>query len=149
MTSESKTEHVVVGVDGSPASVAALSWATRYARGLGATIRAVLAWHYPDAAGQAPVGMAPKNVTAEVERSRDEILEQAITDAIGADPGVPIEREIAYGHPAQVLIEESKDADLLVVGSRGHGGFAGMRLGSISMHCVTHAHCPVTVVHSA
>jgi nucleotide-binding universal stress UspA family protein len=149
MTSESKTEHVVVGVDGSPASTAALTWAIRYARGLGATIRAVLAWHYPAAAGQAPVGVAPKSVTAGVEQSRDEILEKAITDAIGADPGVPIEREIAYGHPAQVLIDESKDADLLVVGSRGHGGFTGMRLGSISMHCVTHAHCPVTVVHAS
>ena len=149
MTSEKKTEHVVVGVDGSPSSAAALTWASRYARGLGATIRAVLAWHYPAAAGQAPVGVAPKSVTAGVERSRDEILEQAIIDAVGTEPGVPIEREIAYGHPAQVLIEESKDADLLVVGSHGHGGFTGMRLGSISAHCVTHAHCPVTVVHSA
>ena len=109
MTSESKTEHVVVGVDGSPASAAALSWAIRYARGLGATIRAVLAWHYPAAVDQALVGVAPKSVTANVERSRDEILEQAITDAIGAEPGVPIEREITYGHPAQVLIEESKE----------------------------------------
>jgi len=149
MTSESKTEHVVVGVDGSPASAVALSWAVRYASGLGATIRAVLAWHYPAAAGQAPVGVAPKSVTSEVEHSRDEILEKAISDAIGADPGVPIEREITYGHPAQVLIDESEAADLLVVGSRGHGGFKGLRLGSISMHCVTHAHCPVTVVHAA
>jgi nucleotide-binding universal stress UspA family protein len=149
MTSENKTEHVVVGVDGSPASTAALAWAIRHARGLGATIHAVIVWHYPDAAGQAPVGVAPKSVTTGVEQSRDEILEQAITDAVGTDPGVPIEREIAYGHPAQVLIDESKDADLLVVGSRGHGGFTGMRLGSISMHCVTHALCPVTVVHAA
>ncbi len=149
MTSEGNTERIVVGVDGSPASAAAMAWAARYARAVGAAVRVVLAWHYPAAAGQAPAGVAPPSVTAEVERSRNELLDQAITAAFGDQPDVPIEREIAYGHPAQVLIDESKDADLLVVGNRGHGGFTGMMLGSVSTHCVTHAHCPVTVVRSA
>lgn len=61
-----------------------------------------------------------------------------------ADPA--IETKVPYGHPAQVLIDESKEADLLVVGSHGHGGFSGMLVGSVSIHCVTHASCPVVVV---
>ena len=57
-----------------------------------------------------------------------------------------VDRKVIYGHPAQALIDESRNADLLVVGSKGHGGFTGMILGSVSTHCVTHASCPVTVV---
>ncbi len=149
MTRKGKTECIVVGVDGSPASAAALAWAARYARAMGATVRAVMAWHYPTAAGPAPVGVAASSVTPEVEQSGHEIMDQAIAAAFGDPPGVDIERRIAYGHPAQVLIDASKDADLLVVGSRGHGGFTGMMLGSVSTHCVTQAYCPVTVVRTA
>ncbi|HUZ54454.1 MAG TPA: universal stress protein [Streptosporangiaceae bacterium] len=149
MTREGKTECVVVGVDGSPASAITMAWAARYAKAMGATVRAVLAWHYPTAAGPAPVGVAPASVTSEVEQSRYQILDQAIAATFGDPPAVEIERRVVYGHPAQVLIDESKDADLLVVGSRGHGGFTGMMLGSVSMHCVTHAYCPVTVVRTA
>jgi nucleotide-binding universal stress UspA family protein len=149
MTTESKTERVVVGVDGSPVSEAAIKWAAHYAEAVGATIQAVLAWHYPAAFGQGPVGVAPADVTADVERSRHEIIDKAIEAALGGDPAqVPIERKIAYGHPAEVLIDESKDADLLVVGHRGHGGFTGMLVGSVSTHLVNHAHCPVTVVRA-
>ncbi len=148
MTERGNTERVVVGVDGSPASAAAMAWAARYARAVGAAVRVVLAWHYPAAAGQEPVGVAPPSVTAEVEQSRNEILDKAIAAAFGEPPDVAVERSIRHGHPAQVLIDESKDADLLVVGNRGHGGFTGMMLGSVSTHCVTHAHCPVTVVRS-
>jgi len=148
MTNQSKTERVVVGVDGSPASQAALSWAAHYATAVGATIRVVLAWHYPAAVGQAPVGVAPPGVTAEVELSRNEIVDKAIEAALGDPAAMAVERKIEYGHPAQVLIDESNDADLLVVGHRGHGGFTDMLLGSVSTHCVTRAHCPVTVVRS-
>ena len=149
MTREGKTECVVVGVDGSPASALAMAWAARYATAVGASVRAVLAWHYPTAAGPAPIGVAPAAVTAEVEQSRLEIMDKAIAAAFGDQPAVGVERRVVYGHPAQVLIDESKDADLLVVGSRGHGGFTGMMLGSVSTHCVTHASCPVTVVRTA
>jgi nucleotide-binding universal stress UspA family protein len=62
--------------------------------------------------------------------------------------GLDVEEEIAYGHPAQVLIEQSADADLLVVGSRGHGAFTRLMIGSVSIHCVTHSHCPVVVVRT-
>jgi nucleotide-binding universal stress UspA family protein len=148
MTAEGKTELVVVGVDGSPASEAALAWAVRYAKAIGARMRAVLAWHYPSAAGSPPVGVAPASVTSEVEQSRYEILATAIAAACGNEPALEVERKAIYGHPAQVLIEQSKEADLLVVGHAGHGGFKGMLLGSISTHAVTHASCPVTVVRA-
>ncbi len=146
MTSEGKTEWVVVGVDGSPESARALDWAARYAKGVGAGIRVVTAWHYPAAVGPAPVGVAPAAVSGEVEQAKLAELDQAIGAAFGGGVTVPVERKVAYGHAAQVLIDESKDADLLVVGSRGHGAFTGMLLGSVSTHCVTHAACPVLVV---
>lgn len=149
MTTEGKTELVVVGVDGSPSSEAALAWAVRYAGAIGARLRAVLAWHYPSAAGGPPVGVAPASVTSEVEQSRYEILDQAIAATCGDEPTLEIERKLVYGHPAQALIEESKEADLLVVGHAGHGGFRGMLLGSVGTHTVTHASCPVTVVRTA
>jgi len=149
MTTEGKIELVVVGVDGSAASGAALAWAARYADAIGARLRAVLAWHYPSAAGNPPVGVAPESVTSEVEQSRYEILDEAIAATFGDRSPREIERKLVYGHPVQALIDESKEADLLVVGHRGHGGFTGMLLGSVSTHLVTHASCPVTVVRAA
>jgi nucleotide-binding universal stress UspA family protein len=146
MAGEGTAETIVVGIDGSPASALALAWAARYAKATGASIRAVRAWHFPAAAGTAPVGVAPASVTDEVKQAQHAELDQAIAATLGDEPQVKVEHKIAYGHPAQVLTDESGDADLLVVGSRGHGGFAGMLLGSVSMHCVTSAHCPVTVV---
>ena len=146
MSSEGKTEWVVVGIDGSPESAHALEWAARYAKAIGAGIRVVTAWHYPAAVGAAPVGVAPAGVSADVEEAKQAELDQAIRETFGEAPTIPVEKKIAYGHAAQVLIDESKDADLLVVGSRGHGAFTGMLLGSVSTHCVTHATCPVLVV---
>lgn len=148
MTSDGTAERVVVGVDGSPASALAMAWAAKYAKAMGATVTAVMAWRYPAPVGPAPVGVAPQIVSADVEFAKYEELGSAVTAAFGDPPAVPVDRRVVYGHPAQVLIEESKDADLLVVGSRGHGGFTGMLLGSVSTHCVTHASCPVTVVRS-
>lgn len=146
MTSEGNTEWVVVGVDGSAESARALDWAARYAKAIGAGIRAVTAWHYPSAVGPAPVGVAPAAVSGDVEQAKLAELDQALSAAFGGEPPVPVERKVVYGHAAQVLIDTSKDAALLVVGSRGHGAFTGMLLGSVSTHCVTHAACPVLVV---
>jgi nucleotide-binding universal stress UspA family protein len=149
MTTEHGTELVIVGVDGSPASAMAMAWAARYAKAMGATVRAVLAWRYPAAAGPGPIGVAPGAVAGDIEQAKHEDLERAIAATFGDPPSVKVEPKVVYGHPAQVLVEESRDADLLVVGSRGHGGFTGMRLGSVSTHCVTHAACPVTVVRAS
>lgn len=136
---------VVIGVDGSPESVAALKWAAAYGAATGARLRAVMAWHYPAPVGIAPVGVAPAAISEEVRQQMTESLAKAVAEA-AAD--AEIEQEVGYGHPAQVLIDQSADADLLVVGSRGHGAFTGMMVGSVSIHCVTHAHCPVVVVRA-
>ena len=135
---------VVVGVDGSPESVAALSWAGRYGAATGAVVWALHIWHYPTAAGLPP-GVTPESVTDEVKANQKKELLEAIGKA-NLDPAAHVEPEIEYGHPAQVLIEESKNVDLIVVGHRGRGGFTGMLTGSVSMQVVNHAECPVVVV---
>ena len=139
-------ELVVAGVDGSAESVRALAWAARYATATGARVQALLAWHYPDAAGQAPVGVAPEPVRHQTEVLEEGTLNEAIAKAYAGQPGPEVQTRLGYGHPAQVLIEASKEADLLVVGSHGHGAFTGMLVGSVSIHCVTGAFCPVVVV---
>ena len=138
-------ELVVVGVDGSPESVAALAWAARYASASGAKVRALLAWHYPGVVGSPPVEKVPDSVRDQTQSQEQTILDEAVAKAVpGQRDGV--ETSIGYGHAAEVLIEASKEADLLVVGSRGHRAWTGMLLGSVSLHCVTSASCPVVVV---
>jgi nucleotide-binding universal stress UspA family protein len=148
MTNETDTPQlVVVGVDGSAESIAALGWAGRYAAATGAKVRAVLAWHYPTTAAVPPVGLTPEPINKEVTERMDASLAGAV-DAVFPGASAQVERQLTYGHPAEVLVEESKGADLLVVGSRGHAAFTGMLVGSVSIHCVTHASCPVVVVRS-
>jgi nucleotide-binding universal stress UspA family protein len=144
MTTENNARQlVVVGVDGSDESVAALKWAASYAVATGATLHAILAWHYPAPVGPGPVGVAPASISDEVREN----MARALADTVAAaDLGLPVDEIIEYGHPAQALVDASKDADLLVVGSRGHGSFTGMLVGSVSLQCVSQAHCPVVVV---
>jgi nucleotide-binding universal stress UspA family protein len=140
--------HVIVGVDGSPESTEALAWAARYAAATGAKITAVHAWHYP-AAGPVQAGRPPQPITEQVRATMQETLDKALTEVFGTAAPDNLDTKVAYGHPAMVLVNESEGADLLVVGSRGHGAFHGMLLGSVSIHCVTNATCPVVVVRSA
>ena len=141
-------ELVVVGVDGSAESVAALAWAARYASATGARVQALLAWHYPGVVGGPPVEKAPESVHAQTEAQERATLDEAIAKAVpGKEPAV--EASLGYGPPSQVLIDASKDADLLVVGSHGHRPFTSMLLGSVSLHCVTGAFCPVVVVRGS
>ena len=137
---------VVAGVDGSDESIAALGWARRYAEATGATVRAVLAWHFPTAAGQPPEGLAPAPIREEAEGNLRSQLSDAIAKVYPDPSAAALEAKLSYGHPAEVLIDESAHADLLVVGHRGRGAFAGMLLGSIAVHCVNGAHSPVVVV---
>jgi nucleotide-binding universal stress UspA family protein len=139
-------ELVVVGVDGSPQSIAALRWANRYGKAIGATVRAVRAWHYPAAVGPGPEGRAPHEVTAQVEQQQLEQLEIAVSEAFPDERPAGLEIRVAFGHAAEALIEQSQEADLLVVGNKGHGAFTGMLFGSVSLHVMTGAACPVTVV---
>jgi nucleotide-binding universal stress UspA family protein len=144
MTSkDTKGGVVVVGVDGSEASKDALRWAIRYARMTGATVHAITVWHFPASFGWGPVPAVPgMDLEADARAALKETIE-----AVG-DTGEPvtIQTEVVEGPPALMLLRAAADADLLVVGSRGHGAFAGMLLGSVSEHCVHHATCPVVVI---
>jgi nucleotide-binding universal stress UspA family protein len=141
-------ELVVVGVDGSPGSVAALAWAGRYAAASGAKVRALLAWHYPGAVGGPPIEKAPESIHAQTQHQEQATLDEAVAKACPGQESA-VETSIGYGHATQVLIDASNEADLLVVGSKGHGAWAGTLLGSVSIHCVTGAFCPVVVVRGA
>lgn len=141
--------RVLVGVDGSAESVEALRWAARYAAATGASIDAVMSWHYPNAAGGAAPGVGPRTITDEVRATMLEALDDALAAVFGPARAPSVQGRVIYGHPAAVLVEQSKHADLLVVGNRGHGAFAGMLTGSVSIHCVNNAHCPVVVVRGA
>lgn len=142
----SPIRQVVVGVDGSAESLAALRWAATYVRANGAGITAVLSWHYPAPVGLAPIGVAPAVVSEEVRANMQDALGKALTEVFGTPVPNNVHAKVAYGHPAAVLVEESEHADLLVVGHRGIGAFTGMLVGSVSIHCVNHAACPVVVV---
>ena len=147
MTSEGLIQQrVVVGVDGSAESVAALGWAARYAQKAGATVWAVLAWHYPGAVGGPPMEISP--LRHETEQQMRDRLNEAVAQVYPGPAQGDVQTKVSYGHPAEVLIDESRDADLLVVGHRGHGGFPGTHIGSVSLHCVNAALCPVTVVRA-
>jgi nucleotide-binding universal stress UspA family protein len=136
---------IVVGIDGSPASVRALEFAIEEARLRGAQVKAVAAWHVPAAAydtGWVPVSVDPTDFEKITRATLDETLAHARVAQSGVEV-VPVMRE---GQAADVLVEEARDADLLVVGSRGRGGFKGLLLGSVSQQCAHHAHCPVAIV---
>ena len=131
----------MVGVDGSPPSLAALHWAARQADLTGCHLDVVTTWDWPSSAGW-PV---PVPDDFDPEANVQSGLEAAVASVRTAHPGVTLETKVIEGHPAPILVGESKGADLLVVGSRGHGAFVGMLLGSVSEYCATHAHCPVVV----
>ena len=137
--------RIVVGVDGSAPSRAALRWAIRQAELTGATIDAVIAWQYPVAT--AGYAWAPVAVIDSIDLQ--EAAEKTLADEIGQVAGgspVQVLSRVVEGIAAQALLAAAVGAELLVVGSRGHGGFAGALLGSVSQHCVHHASCPVVIV---
>jgi nucleotide-binding universal stress UspA family protein len=137
---------VVAAVDGSDPSVAALRWAARRAELAGGTVDAVMAWQYP--ADLSGYGYAPVAAIDDIDYGQiaEQVVADAIGQAIGADARVPVRPVVAEGRAAEVLIEAAAGADLLVVGSRGHGGFASAVLGSVSRYCTHHAPCPVAVI---
>jgi nucleotide-binding universal stress UspA family protein len=138
---------IVVGVDGSPNGTVALHWAMTQARLTGARIETVTAWHDPAMIGYS-YGWSPVMYEgASVAAIAEKILTEAVADLVAQqDDPVEIRTRVVQGHPAQVLLEAATGAQMLVVGSRGHGAFASMLLGSVSQHCVQHACCPIVVV---
>lgn len=131
--------RIVVGVDGSRGSKEALRWAVAQARLTGQPVTAIMSWDYPVTYGANwDVPDWDEHCASVLKQSTDEILAGA-TD-------VQVTRRVARGHAAEVLLDAASDATLLVIGGRGHGGFRGLRLGSVSQHVVTHSSCPVVVV---
>jgi nucleotide-binding universal stress UspA family protein len=133
--------RIVVGVDGSSASARALSWALNQGALTGAAVEAVNAWQVP----QVPGGLI-STMGVDLSTSSREILRNAV-EAVGASPESVTQRTV-QGHPVKVLIDASEGADLLVVGNRGHGGFTGMLLGSVSGQVLAYAHCPTVIVRA-
>lgn len=152
--------RIVVGVDGSAGAAAALAWALEEGRLRRSAVDAVHAWRLPlYAAAPEPwfVGMPdlPHDLDAKVEAATEAHARDVLDAAVAAaereagDAAIEVRKEVVRGDAAHVLLEAARDADLLVVGSRGHGGFAGLLLGSVSQQCVQHASCPVVVVRAA
>jgi nucleotide-binding universal stress UspA family protein len=138
------TGRIVVGVDGSASSLAALDWAARQAEFTGSSLELVMAWEWPTSYGAPFVFQTDWNPAADATK----VLDEAVAEVRAAHPGVDLHTSVVEGHPAPTLVGASKGAQLLVVGCRGHGEFAGMLLGSVSEHCVTNSHCPVLVLRS-
>jgi nucleotide-binding universal stress UspA family protein len=143
---------IVVGVDGSDASRDAMRWAAEEARLRSTSLVAVYTWSFipPQPIGDpgmlaVPVGDLPGQLSAEEEAARA-ALDAAVDEALGGESGVEVERKLAEGDAGDVLVAESADAELLVVGSHGRSGFKAAILGSVSRHVVAHASCPVVVV---
>jgi nucleotide-binding universal stress UspA family protein len=141
--SEGTGRRIVVGVDGSPASCRALRWAADQARRTGAALEVITTWEYPTSYGWVPPYPPDFDPAGDARRA----LEDTVAEVLGDHSDLAVELIVREGHAAPVLVEAAKGAMMLVVGSRGHGGFAGMLLGSVSEHCVRHAPCPVTVMH--
>lgn len=137
--------RIVVGVDGSESSKSALAWAIRQAMLTGSVVEAIIAWEYPGAYGYA----FPAVDDADFEKIATQALAEAIADVARADEPVTITTAVVRDNPARALLNASTGASLLVVGSRGHGGFVEALLGSVGQHCVQHASCPVVVVRAA
>jgi nucleotide-binding universal stress UspA family protein len=135
---------IVVGIDGSPSSIAALRWALDEAAKTGSTVKAVMAWEVPTNWGK----KVPVYPGDDLGEKAAEALAGIVDAAAAGRPGVNVTQTVAKGHPARVLLDESEGADLLAVGQRGLGGFTGAMLGSVSQKCLHHATCPVLVVRA-
>jgi nucleotide-binding universal stress UspA family protein len=139
--------RVVVGVDGSPASKVALAWAVRQAEETHASVEAVIAWHYPVTVAGAPFApIGPLEGGSGYGDSAAKVLSDAVRETVDQHGPVTVTSTVREGNAARVLLDASEGADLLVVGNRGHGGFAEALLGSVSEACVHHARCPVVIV---
>ena len=134
---------VVVGVDGSDSSKAALRWAARFAAMFGGRVDVITAWHIPTTF--AGPGYIPSTFDLSVDYEK--VLGNVVDEVFGSERPRNMRLAVREGSAARVLLDESKDATMLVVGSRGHGGFAGLLLGSVSAKVAEHATCPVLIIH--
>jgi nucleotide-binding universal stress UspA family protein len=135
---------IVVGIDGSEGAARALRFAAQEASLRGTDLRIVAVWNVP-AAYYAGEAMAPIPVD-EFERSMRSAAERQVDECLAEHPGLESHLIVTEGTPSQVLVEKSERAEMLVVGSRGLGGFRGLMLGSVGQQCAHHANCPVVIV---
>jgi nucleotide-binding universal stress UspA family protein len=138
---------VVVGIDGSPLSEAALAEAFRQADARGLPLTVVHAW-FLDYSGTGLAVLATDDQIRELAEEERSVAADAVDRWSRTYPGVTVRQHVLNAHPVQALVDHSKGAELLVVGSRGRGGFGGLVLGSVSQGVLHHAHCPVMVVRS-
>jgi nucleotide-binding universal stress UspA family protein len=127
--------RIVVGFDGSDGAKRALTWSADEARAHGGRLRAVYAWR--------PGEFGSEDEQLAIGQKR---IEEGVTEVLGENPGIDIETVSEPGHAARILLDNAGDAQMLVVGSRGHGGFTGLLLGSVGQHVATHAEAPVVVI---
>lgn len=141
---------IVVGVDGSAESLRALRWAIEEGRLRGTGVKAIYAWRYPYTVetndpylisqGFTPIPIDPGEPLRSAEVRLADAVARVATDTDR------VEQAAIEGHPADVLVRAATPSDVLVVGSRGRGGFVGLLLGSVSQACAHHARCPVVIV---
>jgi len=142
-----RVSRIVVGVDGSDGSKVALRWALEEARLRGALVEAVYAWPFPH--GVVGFGWTPTVDQESLDATRETaetLLDRTVTEVCRGRAGVEVVQHAIEGSPGEVLLERSLGAEMLVVGSRGFGGFMELLLGSVGHQCATHARCPVTIV---
>ncbi|WP_181808502.1 universal stress protein [Streptomyces shenzhenensis] len=144
MDRDASERRVVVGVDGSPSSYAALRWAQRYAGLVGGVVEAVAAWELPGLYGWSAPAV---DFEVDAEDARDR-MRQELTDVLGADAVSTVRSRLVHGNASDVLLRAAEGAEALVVGSRGRGGFARALLGSVSQQVSQHATCPVVIVRA-
>jgi nucleotide-binding universal stress UspA family protein len=137
----SDQQRLVVGVDGFESSKAALRWAIHQAKLTGAVVEAITAWQVPVGTGWVPTTEIP-----DYQADAAAVLGEAMTEMCAVDPDVQVCPRVVEGRAGQVLAEAAEGADLLVVGTRGHGGLAEALLGSVGQYCVHHAPCPVLII---
>ena len=142
MSATADPARIVVGVDGSASSIEALRYAAQLSEALGHSLDVVTTWVPPIADAYVYHGdWRPENDARSLQN-------EAIADVFGDAPPAGLTARVIAGPAASTLIHESKTAGMLVLGSRGHGGFIGLLLGSVSATCAEHAHCPVLIIRS-
>ena len=137
--------RIVLGVDGSEGSTQALRWAARQAELTGATLDVITTWQYPTFYGWVPAYPADLDLAQLAQQA----LDRALDEVFGPDRPALLRVRVMEGNAPQALVDASAGAALLVVGSRGYGGFTDALLGSVSTYCVHHAHGPVTIIRPA
>lgn len=134
--------RVIVGVDGSPSANAATEWAAQEAEIRNASLELIHAWNYPNLGYGGYVA-----VLEDFEKDAAGVLEGIANKVRGAHPSLTLISSLIQGPTAQTIIDRAKEADMVVVGSRGKGGFTGLLLGSVGQQLVHHCPAPVVIIH--